>query len=32
VAQHFKVSVLHSTFQIETVDLQDSEPGDVRHA
>ncbi|MBT9605108.1 cation diffusion facilitator family transporter [Microbacterium sp.] len=32
VAQHFKVSVLHSTFQIETADLQDSEPGDVRHA
>jgi len=32
VAQHFEVSVLHSTFQIETADLQDSEPGDVRHA
>lgn len=32
VADHFPVSVLHSTFQIETAHIQDSEPSATRHA
>ena len=32
VADHFPVSVLHSTFQIETAHIQDSEPSSTRHA
>ncbi|WP_110588127.1 cation diffusion facilitator family transporter [Microbacterium suaedae] len=31
VAEHFDVSVLHSTFQIETAHIQDGEPDSVRH-
>lgn len=32
VAEHFPVSVLHSTFQIETAHIRDSEPPSTRHA
>lgn len=32
VADHFPVSVLHSTFQIETAHIRDSEPPSTRHA
>ncbi len=32
VADHFEVSVLHSTFQIETEHIQEHEPSSVRHA
>ncbi|GAB2704972.1 cobalt-zinc-cadmium efflux system protein [Microbacterium marinum] len=32
VADHFPVSILHSTFQIETAHIQDSEPSSTRHA
>lgn len=32
VAEHFDVSVLHSTFQIETDHMQEHEPSSVRHA
>ena len=31
VAEHFPVSVLHSTFQIETEHLRDDEPASLRH-
>ncbi|MDQ1217823.1 MULTISPECIES: cation diffusion facilitator family transporter [Microbacterium] len=32
VAEHFEVSVLHSTFQIENAHIRDEEPDSVRHA
>lgn len=32
VAEHFEVSVLHSTFQVENARIRDEEPDSVRHA